>query len=299
LPDKSEARDLIDKGSGSVSLCLLVFGSLGTSAETSLASIYQKFERERICVCADDSGREWILKNTPEAKIASLCFHNPDKSALKLLGLDTTEVNHYSEFGNERFVKLTTFKWQLLRDSLCEHTKTSGVLFTDLDVIWFQNPFEKTFEFKSGKILAQDDTPEDSKAIHLCSGIMFFPNKVTSLDLLNKLFTKQLSENAIGNLTPDEPTLNNWFRAIGQDSNLLTVFATDQYIIGHRFFHFLLRRSAHSGKEICFHLNYVVGEVRKNRRAKAILSRRNKGLNWIFLLAVELLLQSFARVRFK
>jgi hypothetical protein len=154
-------------------------------------------------------------------------------------------------------------------------------------VIWFKNPFMHDLEESSTRIFAQDDTPKDSRFIHLCSVIMYFPNTEYSIKLLGDLFSEQLDTNVDGNLIPDEPILNKWFMKIGQDLTQLSPLDQQKYIIGHRYFHFFLKRKALRQEVVCFHLNYVIGEYRKYRRAKALASRMEDGAAWIFYSAMD------------
>jgi hypothetical protein len=250
--------------------------------------MYENIEVSRFCICADQEGHEWIKKNTPPEKLAKLCFHDPDKDALRSLRLVFSERNQYAEFGKERFIKLTTFKWQLIRDSILAHPDSLTHLFSDLDVIWFTNPFyyEQISSFSG--ILAQDDTPKASTSIHLCSGIMFFPNENRSLQILNSLFQRQLTSNISGFLIPDEPILNQWYKEAKPLQPKLAVLDSKQFIIGHRFLYSLFWRTSQRDKMVCFHVNYVVGEKRKARRAKAVLCRKQGDLRWIPYFAMEL-----------
>jgi hypothetical protein len=218
---------------------------------------------------------------------------------VQLLGLGSSPNYSYSQFGKERFIKLTTFKWQLLRDSLKMHSDLSGVLFTDLDVLWFRNPFLLELREPPIKILAQDDTPNGGKSLHVCSGIMYFPNTKYSIKLLDNLFNTQFHLNKSGNLTPDEPILNNWIKDMGQSQNKLAVFDPHKFIIGHRFFHFMLRKKTLRHQAVCFHLNYVVGELRKHRRAKALVGREEKSLTWFFYFVIELFLVGISRFKLR
>jgi hypothetical protein len=215
---------------------------------------------------------------------------------LNRLGLNSFGNEKYSEFGKERFIKLTTFKWYLIGNSLKTHEDSSGVLFTDLDVIWFQNPFEQELNGAYRKILVQDDTPKNSEFIHLCSGIMYFPNTEYAIKLLGDLFSEQLEENFNGNLIPDEPILNKWFKKTGQDPTHLSLLDKQRYLIGHRYFHFLLKQKTLRQRVVCFHLNYVIGEDRKNRRAKALASRMEDGAAWIFYATMDFVQVMFRRL---
>lgn len=237
---------------------------------------------------SDKAGKNWILRNTPQNKLHSLCFHDPELSALKAMNLVISENNNYSEFGKDKFIKLTTFKWQLIHDSLSSHTDLKGALFSDLDVFWFLNPFQYDLMENTSKILAQDDTPKSNKEKHFCSGIMFFPNSSKSKEVLDSLFYKQLESNSAGNLIPDEPILNQWFQSTKYDAEFISTLNSKRFVIGHRFFHVMFWRRYTREKMVCFHFNYVIGELRKWERGKALLNRMEGNHRWIIYYAFEL-----------
>jgi hypothetical protein len=279
------------ESSVSASLCLLAFGDPGEIGVLSLSSIFKNVQVSRFCICADSEGQDWILRNTPKEKLESLCFHRPEESALDGLNLDLSQRGKYSEFGKDRFIKLTTFKWQLMRDSMKAHPDSRALLFSDLDVIWFSDPFSQDQLTPISKIFAQDDTPKYSKSIHLCSGIMFFPQDSETIEILDALFKRQLDSNMKGLLIPDEPILNQWFRETRKVSLPLLALDSRRFVIGHRFLHSLLWRSSRREQMVCFHVNYVVGENRK-----AILGRLQGDWRWPGLAFIEFVLIIVSKV---
>jgi hypothetical protein len=268
-------------------------------ATMSLETIFKRLKFTRLCISSDIPGRNWVIRNTPQNKLHTLCFHDPNQSALDSLGLDFSEVANYTEFGKDRFIKLTTFKWQIIRDSLQSHPDSGGVLFSDLDVIWFSDPFYKDINPIPEKILAQDDTPQQGENIHACSGIMFFPRKKPSVEILNILFEKQLNTNKKGILIPDEPILNQWLLETKVNSSDFSLFDSRSFVIGHRFLHSLFWRKNRRENMICFHINYIVGDKRKSKRARAILSRQSGDLRWIKFAVIEFVILIFTRLFLK
>ena len=263
-------------------VALLIFGRLSESAAISLKSIVNLYAN-KICILADTSGESWIRQYEKVYNLPTICVHKPEEVDLQSLGLDLREANKYSEFGNERFIKLTTFKWYLLSDILIQHSELNGALFSDLDVLWRKFPEELDFfaEDKNGLALIQDDSPLKSKKKHFCTGVMYWKNSGISKGILNELFTAQKQNIQKGNLIPDEPTFNNWY--ISSESNEgIVSFPEKEVVIGHRFLNLCTNYNSFNYKNFsCFHANYVVGEARKFLLLKTLNKRINGDISWI------------------
>ena len=274
---------------------LLVFGHLGKSAEISFSTI-NNLNCESICVIGDKSGIEWISKLSEKLNYQELCVHIPKHKDLDVLKLSGTEDNKYSDFGNERFIKLTTFKWYLIKDTLIKHPHLNYVLFSDLDVVWLKEPSLNYFDqFKNTFLFVQDDSPVNSQSVHACSGIMFWRNTQSSIETLDLLFDDQLNSNVKGKLIPDEPILNLWIRNLSlQDS--FSLLPNKEYVIGHRFFHLILKFGFSFENLICFHANYVKGEKRKLKRIQILLNKIENGNYWKIHFPVEMFLKFLSKI---
>ena len=231
---------------------------------------------------ADYAGKSWVSEHISDDLKPRLCWHEPHEKSLDALNLADTGMHSYSEFGQERFISLTTFKWELLRKSLNDHADIEYALFTDLDVIWLKDPsleIEKVFRNPSIQVAAQDDTPK--KGIqHFCSGVMAWRNSLENQHSLELLRSRQLERNISGDFIPDEPIFNQWF----QEGNRKKVVPLDprKIVIGHRFFHLFLRKKFTFRDLQCFHANYVIGEERKRSRLEAVNFYDCRNLQWIF-----------------
>jgi uncharacterized protein (UPF0332 family) len=249
-----------------MNFCLLIFGHLGKSALISLQSILN-LNPTKVCVLGDSSGLDWLLKSVPDSHRDSICIHNPPSKETFELNLNLSH-EYYSEFGKERFIKLTTFKWYLLLDALNKHGAIKQFIFSDLDVFWLNIPEPNIFlqaKFKDNNVIAQDDTPKGSAKKHFCTGIMFWTNNSESKKLLDALFQYQLKSNLEGTL--DDRT----------------------YVIGHRFFYLVIPFIFRFQNLHAFHANYVIGERAKFKRLRIVQLRHKGNYIWYFLFLSELL----------
>jgi hypothetical protein len=279
---------------------ILIFGNLGLSARLSYKSILQN-HKNGICVASDKAGANWIRLNTPIERTRDICFHAIPEHFLLELGLDSLEFDTYSNFGKERFIKLTSFKWYLLLDILKKHREVDFVVFSDLDVIWFEFPSQDPFHLKANQScvsLIQDDTPRGATEYHFCTGIMFWKSSPKSIEILTNLFETQISSNLIGRLVPDEPILNQYWRQLG-DKSIFKILDLTKFVIGNRFFHLFFSKRYKSSKQTAFHANYVVGEKRKFRRLRALEIYQQGKWGWILPLILEIQAEIFFRVILK
>lgn len=277
-----------------LSICLLVVGRLGKSAELSLDSILD-LNPKRICISADENGKEWILERTYLKKQDVLCFHNPTREDFQQIGIQEAHSG-YSEFGQERFIRLTALKWRLISESLRLHPE-SDVMFSDLDILWFKAPGPELFEQVNQTLaLVQDDSNISSNMRHYCTGIMIWFNFPESIQSLRKIYERQVANLQNSVLVPDEPTFNTWVKE--EDMSEVRVLALDsaKYVVGHRYFSYSLSRNKIKNIH-AFHANYVIGERAKFRRLKGMNLRHKNDPRWIVFFGLELLLKIFAMIR--
>jgi hypothetical protein len=285
--------------SGTYRFAILVFGQLGDSARISLLSILHS-STAVVCVAGDSLGIAWIKREVATKKSDRICIHSIPIHELINLGLSDNISLTYSNFGDARFIKLTTFKWFLLRDLLTKHNSLDFVVFSDLDVFWFPEAFkELSVEVSENLVsIVQDDTPQGAKEKHFCTGIMIWFNKNESVDSLTQLYDAQYSQIVKGNLIPDEPTFNKWYMQL--DARKIVMSLNSQhYVIGHRFFDLVISRRIKFHEANAFHANYVIGEQAKKRRLRVVSYREKKNLLWIPLYFRELFAKLIEKVRLK
>ena len=262
-------------GSKSV-FAILAFGELGESSRISLDSIL-KIHDSTICVAGDSLGLTWVRKNLSASQTRQLCTHQiPEKDLLEL-NLLPTRYSTYSNFGQERFIKLTTFKWFLISDILQRHPNLDYVIFSDLDVLW-NNSIEDSLEFYFSNsrvnVAGQLDWNTESVEIkkYLCPGIMIWKNSDSSISMVEDIRgfheTKLLDDKNF----PDDKAINSWMQ-IDKNHEKITFLSPNDFIIGHRLIALLAETSNFRLKNFkAFHANYCVGEVRKRFRIKMLNS---------------------------
>ena len=266
------------------SVAILAFGELGLSAKTSLQSLRNIGPEEVFAIC-DESGEQWMRKNADPELMQILHVYRPQENDLIELNIHSNASTGYSEFGQERFIKLTTFKWDVIGHAL-ETSNSDWVIFSDLDVIWLRRPqIDYSLLPKGVKVLAQDDTPGLQIPPHFCTGIIFWKTKCGAEDHSRELLKLQKTGILSGSLIPDEPIFNRYFSQSQAKQIQVQTLPRDQYIIGHRFFRTLLK--ANISGVVAFHANYVVGETAKLRRLTAILSKNQGSATWIFIGLLE------------
>lgn len=266
---------------------LLIFGELGKSASISLQSIVQT-SKLRICVAGDSAGLNWAFRQLPKSEQHRLCSHTLPIKDLEALDIDNSQNHSYSHFGQERFIKLTTFKWYLLHSVLTQHEHLNIVIFSDLDVLWLGPPTQELDDYSVRDLLAlvQDDTPFGVTYKHFCTGIMFWFNTAESILALAELYDLQFSQNKTCELIPDEPIFNRWYESRSQ-VNAISALPTESFVIGHKFFKCMISNLQTIQVVTAFHANYVVGEKAKYRRLRAIELRNIGNNSWSLLVLVE------------
>lgn len=276
---------------------LIIFGKLGKSAQISLNSIL-KTGVSRICIAGDETGLEWIHNHVSESQKTILCSHEIPEHDLLNLELDLSSTNEYSIFGQERFIKLTTFKWYLLKSVLDAHDYLDYVIFSDLDVLWLKNPslnHLKSSGLNRPTAAIQDDTPVGAMEPHFCTGIMYWLNTNESTAILESLYNIQFHENLRGNLIPDEPTFNNWFRSMASPVKI-ELLNPGAFVMGHRFFQLIISKNWSFKEVTAFHSNYVVGEKAKYRRLKTIELQMAQDWRWVFFYLREIVIKIFQKL---
>jgi len=269
-------------------IALLVLGNLGEAGALSAKSL-NATGIKKICVVADQNGKNWLSKSDLIDKKLELCFHENLEMQAVINNLSTNQ--NYVNFQSERFIRLMILKWILILDIYKKHPQITNCVYSDLDVIWKKSPI-KEIEFlnKSKKcFLIQDDTTLDGKRQFFCPGIMIWKNTPNSNDALTSILEYQHERNKNGNLLADDKALNEWLK-FDERILLLDKLPTQKYVIGHRFLWMIMNRKGFNfANVICFHGNYIIGKERKY----AILKGASLNVNSVFRLYYALIYIKF------
>lgn len=275
---------------------ILSFGQLSKASQISFQSLI-KLNPKQICVLGDKLGIDSIKTTAEKYNFANICVHYANTQDLKTAGL-LKEDQKYSKFGDERFIRLTTFKWYLIKDSLTKHREFDGVFFSDLDVLWIKKPSTNYLKklLSNGFVVLQNDSRPNADYFRYCTGIMYWKNCNKSSEVLEILFNLQLSNMARNILIPDEPTFNTWMFSSDHD-HLINPFPKNEFIIGYEYFKIFNLSSKELNKIFCFHANYTVGARSKYRRLKSIDQRVIGRMPSIRIFAYEVMFKIFHKAK--
>jgi len=265
-----------------INVSLLIIGNLGESGKISLQSIID-LSPKRICYAADEAGESWTktiidVHKSPNTKF---CRHTIDNSTLDSLGIG--QIESHRIFGTSDFIKITPLKWLIISQVIEKHKDIDLVVFSDLDVIWF-NFFTEYFQAQEG-VMAQNDFRPITNEKYYCTGIMYWFPTTISKELCNKLFKFQINKILQGDLIPDEPTFNQYLKKANLLYNVKPL-PKDYFLIGHRAKSLLRSKNRVLRDASAFHANYFVGDFQKKVVLNSIASNRRNGIFWRFGLAL-------------
>jgi hypothetical protein len=267
---------------------LLAFGRLGESARLSFESI-ASLDCASINVMGDTDGIEWCVSLAKELKV-KVKIHMPERINLEKAGIYESAGRGYSTFGSDHFMRLTAFKWDVIRCTLQGNPSSFGVLFTDLDVIWVKEPqtlLANSFDIAKFMSIQKDSLKTNGGGKpHYCTGVMFWKNCKESVDALKMLFNMQLEQNLERGLRNDEQVFNRWLNE-SDFFEKVEALPSEKFVIGHRYFQVLLNKGFDSKEINCFHANYVIGESRKLNRLFSIKARKDGRWVWLACFILE------------
>ena len=256
---------------------ILAIGGMGRAARMSLDGILNQ-KPKLICCLADKKGKDWVSANSRGFPI---CFHSPESNH-QYAAADDFELGHLQTFGQESFVRLTPYKWDLIASSLRGHPESKGVMFSDLDVYWFKCYEQEDFGFSSvnDHVFAQKDFFRYSQKKHFCTGIMYWPNRAENVALLREMSTAHKDLIFQGNLVPDEPFFNEYL-GVQKNDNKVTELSEKQYVIGHKLLKLLLTKRFSTKGISAFHANYLYGDKEKFIALLSMKSKYSGGYFWV------------------
>jgi len=278
-------------------VAILAFGQFGQASEISFRSLI-KLNPKFTCVLGDKIGITSVKYAAKKFGIKNICIHKANISDLKSLKLPINSKEKYVAFGQDRFMKLTTFKWQLIKQSLIKHSEVGGVYFSDLDVLWVNMPNKSLMNktLSNGFLALQDDSRPNQKYPRYCTGVMYWKNCKKSLLTLDKLFQVQLHNNLNNKLIHDETAFNSWLLESNQ-KELIKPFPRNKFIIGYKYFDLFMNKSSNIQNIICYHANYTIGERSKFRRLRSIEGIINKERRVLILFIFEMLIKVLIKLK--
>ena len=249
-----------------INLCLLVIGDLGETGRISLQSL-SNLETTKVCVAANPSGIEWLKKNSPSDLVGKLCLHDEILANFEYTQFNLKSV--YSEYRSMDFRILTLLKWDLLAESMRIHTDVKTVLFSDLDIYWFRDPFEtiESLTNSNTNLFVQDDASK-KRPTWCCTGVMFWKKNEQSLHSIAALRNLQKERIEAGKPQDDEDTFNQLIHLENSSLDFDRLNQTE-FIVGRNFKKMLIS-SDFRARKICFHANYLTGLSRKQKLLTAV-----------------------------
>jgi hypothetical protein len=260
-----------------LNFAILAIGDPGESGTRSLNSVLS-LKPNKICMMVDQHGEAWLKNSVETYYKKKVCLHYIDKKVSTQLGIGLS-TSHFHKYGEKHFMLLTALKWQIISESIKETKNSHFVVFTDLDVLWFKKP--NTSKLDKSRVWLQNDSKPNSKNMHYCTGIMFWPRSNESIKYCKKLYKYQNKVNLSKNYIHDEQAFNKFIKSPG---NKLRVepLEVDSYLIGHRARKLLVKETDTLKKATAFHANYFKGASTKNLVIKSIESKTNSGIFWIY-----------------
>jgi len=260
-----------------LNFAILAIGDPGESGTRSLNSVLS-LKPNKICMKVDQYGEAWLKNSVKTYYKKKVCLHYIDKKVSRQLGIGLS-TSHFHKYGEKHFMLLTALKWQIISESIKETKNSHFVVFTDLDVLWFKKP--DTSKLDKSKVWLQNDSKPNSKNMHYCTGIMFWPRSDESIKYCKKLYDYQNKVNLSNNYIHDEQAFNKFIKSPGNKLGVEPL-EVDSYLIGHRARKLLVKETDTLKKAIAYHANYFKGASMKNLVIKSIESKTKSGNFWIY-----------------
>jgi hypothetical protein len=280
-----------DSASAEEHFCVLVIGDPGRLGFLSLQSMFSTHP-VKICALVDSLGSFWIDKFEADTD-AHICKHQIQPEHTWVLADSLSELT-YESFGSPKFFRLMYLKWVILQECIKENSHGRYLIFSDLDVVWFQKlqNYLHDFDSSSAKFALQDDSTNARN--YFCPGIMIWKKTIEAQISLNMIQDFHYNELTTNPFLPDDKAINKWL-ALDQNDKDLYVLPRHGFIIGHRIYKLLLGVSGYQfSRLIAFHANYSIGSAEKILKAKAVIkSLKFKPLRYLYL--GNLLLRHFGR----
>ncbi len=175
-------------------------------------------------------------------------------------------IGEYKNFTQDEFFKLVVLKWALISSCL-RQSDSSFVIYSDLDVMWLNNPvgdLSNSFSrYEKVQIYVQDFTSNPALP-NLCMGFAAFRNSTRCREVvaeLNRLHLDMLQENS---KFGDDDVVTRYFREHQTvEISLLPQSTFPVGSMGKLFSRKTFFPGIGSPKPYIFHANFVVGNANK------------------------------------
>lgn len=176
------------------------------------------------------------------------------------------EIGEYKNFTQDEFFKLVVLKWALISSCL-RQSGSSFVIYSDLDVMWLNDPardLSNSFSrHENVQIYIQDFTSNPALP-NLCMGFAAFRNSTRCRKViaeLNRLHLDMLQENS---KFGDDDVVTRYFREHQTvEIGLLPQSTFPVGSMGKLFSHKTFFPGIESPKPYIFHANFVIGNANK------------------------------------
>ena len=260
-----------------LNFAILAVGHPGEGGVRSLKSILN-LNPKKICLMLDKNGTTWINNSTTLQEKKILCLHQIDKKTIIELGFTET-LGNFHDYGEKMFMKLTSLKWRIISEVIEKHKGSPFVIFTDLDVIWFKQP--KISKLDKHTVWLQDDSKLNSPGNYYCTGIMFWPRNIKSINYCAELYELQNKINRGLHYVHDEQVFNKYIKELNTKLKAAPL-EKSYYLIGHKARKLLFQEANLLENAIAFHANYFKGANVKNLVMKSIQSKITHNGFWLY-----------------
>ena len=177
--------------------------------------------------------------------IGKECYDKLDYKNKELIEGLPKEIEEFQKFREGDWNKVVFQKFNIIHKELL---KGEDVLFTDGDIVWLNNRFQRDIQNRidDNDILFQNDKQDDNDDSELCSGIIYAKCNEKNLNLFNP-------ENIdMNNFKCDQIHFNKIKQSLSYDKLPLKKYPNGKYFY-----------TKNPESCYCVHFNYVVGEMKK------------------------------------
>lgn len=186
-----------------------------------------------------------------------------------LKNISDVDVLRAGELSSSKKLDWHTREYNLLVNKRPEHilnflAKGYDVMWTDVDIVWLQNPFPY-FEGDDYDLFSHVDLMLTPITHYLCSGFVYYKCNNKTIELMTKWME------ALASLKGITPNQQSFKRVISKMVNLkIKTLNVTQFVPGRNYFDKTWRKKHPEYKPVILHNNFIVGHDQKVNRFKQI-----------------------------